>query len=174
MSEGAARLAPPLIWTVLESWPWWCGCRRAHELTNSAATQAQTQGFELVHPNIYPIHELLEHLKGLVLQIPSYRISMTQDNKGLSEKSSSDRVSKARGLLQYQWIIAINIWNQRSMVNRIYCGMHWDTLQHPLWDLFFLFWGRGCKGGECVQGGGRDEQDWDSGYEIHKELIKLF
>ena len=44
----------------------------------------------MVHPNIYPIHELLEHLKGLVLQIPSYRISMTQDNNRLSVRSPSE------------------------------------------------------------------------------------
>jgi hypothetical protein len=29
--------------------------------------QAQIQGFELVHPNIYPIDKLLEHMKGLSL-----------------------------------------------------------------------------------------------------------
>ena len=31
-------------------------------LTNSATTQAHIQDFELVHPNIYPIYELLEHV----------------------------------------------------------------------------------------------------------------
>jgi hypothetical protein len=56
-------------------------------LTSSATTQAQTQGFELVHPNICPIHELLEPVKRLVLQIQSYRISMTQDNHWISERS---------------------------------------------------------------------------------------
>ena len=45
---------------VLESSPWWCGCRRAGRLTNSATTQAQIQGFELAHPNIYPTYELQE------------------------------------------------------------------------------------------------------------------
>ena len=29
-------------------------------MTSSATTQAQIQGFELAHPNIYPIYELLE------------------------------------------------------------------------------------------------------------------
>ena len=75
---------------VLESWPWWCGCRRAGRLTNSATTQAQIQGFELAHPNIYPIYELLECVKVPVLQIQNYRISMTQGNDRISERSPSE------------------------------------------------------------------------------------
>lgn len=34
--------------------------------------------FELTHSNIYSIDALLEHMKGLILQIQSNRISMTQ------------------------------------------------------------------------------------------------
>ena len=75
---------------VLESSPWWCGCRRAGRLTNSATTQAQIQGFELAHPNIYPIYELLECMKGPVLQIQSCRISMTQGNNRISKRSPSE------------------------------------------------------------------------------------
>ena len=75
---------------VLESSPWWCGCRRAGRLTNSATIQAQIQGFELAHPNIYPIYELLECMKGLVLQIQNYRISMTQGNNRISKRSPSE------------------------------------------------------------------------------------
>ncbi|KAL6085827.1 hypothetical protein STEG23_037048, partial [Scotinomys teguina] len=37
-------------------------------LTNSAVNQVHMQGFELVHPNIYPIDDFLEYMKGLVLQ----------------------------------------------------------------------------------------------------------
>jgi hypothetical protein len=37
-------------------------------------------GFVSAHPNIYPIYELLEYMKGLVLQIQSRSISMTQGN----------------------------------------------------------------------------------------------
>ena len=48
------------------------------ELANSATTQAQIQGFELTHPNIYLICELLEPMKGPILQIKGCRISMTQ------------------------------------------------------------------------------------------------
>ena len=43
----------------------------------------------MVHPNIYPIYELLECMKGLVLQIQNYRISMTQGNNRIFEKSLS-------------------------------------------------------------------------------------
>jgi hypothetical protein len=41
----------------------------------------------LGHPNIYPIYDLLEHMKGLVLQIQSCRISMKQGNNGIAERS---------------------------------------------------------------------------------------
>lgn len=43
-----------------------------------AISQAHIQDFELVYPNIYPFHHLLECLKGTVLQIQSCRISMIQ------------------------------------------------------------------------------------------------
>ena len=56
-------------------------------LTSSDTSQAQIQGFELAHPNIYPINELLECMKGLVLQIQNPRVSMTQGNNRLSKRS---------------------------------------------------------------------------------------
>ena len=62
------EMAPPFTREVQESWPWWCGCRRVGQLTNSVTTQAQIQGIELAHPNIYAIYELLEGVKWLVLQ----------------------------------------------------------------------------------------------------------
>lgn len=40
-------------------------------LANPATNQAQDQGYELAHPNICPIYDLLKHVKGLVLQIQS-------------------------------------------------------------------------------------------------------
>jgi hypothetical protein len=64
---------------VLESSPWCCGCERTSVLTNPGTTQA--------HLNIYLIYELLKHVKGPVLQIQSCRISMTQDNKRITERS---------------------------------------------------------------------------------------
>ena len=56
-------------------------------MTSSTTTQAPIQGFELTHPNIYPIYELLECVKDPVLQSQSCRISMTQGNNRISERS---------------------------------------------------------------------------------------
>jgi hypothetical protein len=70
--QTGEQLAPPLAWQS----------GRAGRLNNSAITQAQIQGFELAHLNIYPIYELLEHMKGLVLQIQSFMVSRTQGNIG--------------------------------------------------------------------------------------------
>jgi hypothetical protein len=39
-------------------------------LASSDTSQTQIQGFELSHLNIYPTDELLEYIKGLVLQDP--------------------------------------------------------------------------------------------------------
>jgi hypothetical protein len=62
--------------------------RRADELTNLATTQMQS--FELNHCNVYqkmyPIYELLKHMKGQVLQILIYRISMMLGNNSVYEK----------------------------------------------------------------------------------------
>ena len=41
----------------------------------------------MVHPNIYPIYELLEHVKRLALQIQSCSISMIKSNNIVSERS---------------------------------------------------------------------------------------
>jgi hypothetical protein len=46
---------------------WW----ETNGLTISDTSQAQIKGFELVHPNIYPINELLECMKG---PVQKYRI----------------------------------------------------------------------------------------------------
>lgn len=51
---------------------------RASELNCSDASQAQIQGSELAHPNIYSISELLVCIKGPNPQIQNYRISMTE------------------------------------------------------------------------------------------------
>ena len=44
-------------------------------MTRSDTSQAQIQDSELAHPNNYPTDELLECMKGLVLQIQNYRLS---------------------------------------------------------------------------------------------------
>lgn len=55
------------------------GCERgrAGRLNSSDTSQAQVQDYELAHPNIYSIDELLEFMKGAVLQFQNYRISRT-------------------------------------------------------------------------------------------------
>ena len=60
------------------------------ELTSSAPTQAQTQGFELAQPSIYLIYDLLEHVKGPVLHSQSCRISTTQGNNQISKRNPSE------------------------------------------------------------------------------------
>ena len=73
-----------------ESSPLWFGCLRAGGLASSDTFQVQIQGFELAHPKVYSIDELLECLKGPILQTPNYRISMIQGNSRISERSSSE------------------------------------------------------------------------------------
>jgi hypothetical protein len=43
---------------------------------------------ESAHSSIYPVYyELLEHMKGLAWQSQSYRVSETQGNSGIAERS---------------------------------------------------------------------------------------
>lgn len=51
---------------------------------------SQIQGFELVHPNNYPINELLKYMRGLVFQIQNNLISMIQGNDRISKKNPSE------------------------------------------------------------------------------------
>ena len=51
----------------------WCRYKKAGGMINSATTQAQILDFELTHPQIYLIYELLVSVKGLVLQIQHCR-----------------------------------------------------------------------------------------------------
>lgn len=91
------ELAPPLTgravltWAKQKSWPWWCGCRRAGGLANLASTQAQIQGPELAHTNIYPMYELLECVKGLVLKTQRRRISLTRGYNRIAKRSPSEK-----------------------------------------------------------------------------------
>ena len=57
MSTGRVGLTLfVLSWTVTKSLLWWRGCGWVAMHTNSATTQAQIQGFELIHFNIYSVH----------------------------------------------------------------------------------------------------------------------
>lgn len=51
------------------------------------AVQAHVQDFELAHPLIYIICELLRHVKELVLPNQSCSISKTQDNRSVTGRS---------------------------------------------------------------------------------------
>ena len=62
---------------------------------------------QLVYPNIYPIYELLEHLKGLVLHIQS--CNMIQTTQSNNRVSSIDSVAEARSLVPDQRPTAMNI-----------------------------------------------------------------
>lgn len=61
---------------------------RSSGLTSLDTSQTQIQVFELGHPNIYTIDELLECFVGSVLHFPSFRISRTQGNNRISQKES--------------------------------------------------------------------------------------
>jgi hypothetical protein len=50
-------------------------------LTGAVLESSGLNNCELVYPNIYPMYELLEHMKGLVPQSQNCRISMTQGNR---------------------------------------------------------------------------------------------
>lgn len=65
-----------------------CENRRAGRLTSSDTAQAKTQGFELAYHNVYPINELLESMKGQILQIQKY--TTTQGNSRTSNSSPTE------------------------------------------------------------------------------------
>lgn len=56
----------------------------------TVTTQIQIQGFDLTHPNIYPMCALQENMKGQVLQNQSCKISMRQNNDGISKRSPGE------------------------------------------------------------------------------------
>ncbi|KAK7834524.1 hypothetical protein U0070_017710 [Myodes glareolus] len=92
-----AELAPPLEAgstgraSELGSSSRKCRGGRASELTSPATTQipGPEPGYELAHPNIHLIYELLEHVKEMDLEIQHYRVSTTQDSR-ISKRSPSE------------------------------------------------------------------------------------
>jgi hypothetical protein len=52
--------------------------------------QAQIQGFEFAYLNIESIYELLEYMKGAILQIQSCSISIIQGNSKISKRNSHE------------------------------------------------------------------------------------
>jgi hypothetical protein len=118
----------------------------AGEPPRSDASQAQIQGFELAHPNIYPIDELLEGVKGPVPQIQNYKISMTQGNDRIAEMSPSED-PEAGDFEPDQQLIVTNICKQRSVDKR-------NTLQLPQQDCVFSVGGETAKVGVGMKGVG--------------------
>lgn len=91
---------------------------RAGRPASSDTSQAQVQGFELTHPSIYPIGELLECTKHPVLQTQNYRTPMT-GQRDVPEESQGgsplDRAAEARGLTPDQGVTAVNICKHRGV-----------------------------------------------------------
>lgn len=69
-----------------DSWSCWQEHRRMAGLAHSATTQAQIQDSELAHTNILLVYDLLQLVKGSVLQIQICRISMTQGKNKITER----------------------------------------------------------------------------------------
>ena len=49
----------------------------------------QNQGYKLAHASIHPVYDLLDHVKGLILQIQSCRSYMKQRNNRIPKRSLS-------------------------------------------------------------------------------------
>ena len=76
---------------MVESSPWWWRQRRTGGLSNSAATQAQNEDFELAQPNINPIYNLPAHVTGHVLQTQGCKkTSMTQGNNRMPKRNPTE------------------------------------------------------------------------------------
>jgi hypothetical protein len=69
---------------------WWYKQGKVVGLTCSATTQAQIQGSESVHPQIYIISEWLGCKKWPVLLFQSCKISMTQGNNRITKESLNE------------------------------------------------------------------------------------
>lgn len=72
-------------------------------MNNYTASQVSIQGFEFIHHKIYPIYDLLEHMKGLVFHTKSCRVTMTQGNNIISARSLHQD-EQARGL-KTEWVL---------------------------------------------------------------------
>lgn len=96
----------------------------------------------LVTAQIYPIDDLLESLKGPVLQIQNYRNSMKQNSDRMSKKSPSEdpELRSQRPCRD----MAKNICKQMSVGRGVYQGTHYDCSLHRF--LFSVWEGRVCKG----------------------------
>jgi hypothetical protein len=144
----AGDLASPLTWAKGQCWP--CFLRnRAVRLTKSATTFAQIQGFELTHPNVYSICELIEPVKEPVLQNQKLQsFHDTGQQQYVWEESwwgsSIDNITEARGLEKEKWLITMDICQQGYTM--------WYSMRHhsvhseiSFVFLFFFFFGGGVS-----------------------------
>jgi hypothetical protein len=74
-----------LAGAVLENLPWWCECGEPVTWPVYLLPRPRSRALSGPTPNIYPIDEPLEHMKGWALQIQSCRISMTQGKNRMSK-----------------------------------------------------------------------------------------
>lgn len=120
------KLAPPITQGEWSQQP---------DLTNQATIQAYIQVFELALPNIYPIYNLLECMKGLALCNHRHSISMNQDNSRIS-RGMLVRVQhwwSTRSQRPWTWPTThytINICKESCLIKRVYCMIHFSFHCH--------------------------------------------
>ena len=167
-------------------WRAWFCCLSTGGLNNYTASQVSIQGFEVIHHKIYPIYDLLEHMKGLVFHTKSCRVTMTQgNNKDVQEesqwRSSIDSVAEGRDLKSDQWLIAVNICKQSYVDKSVYWLTCCNTAQFPCQDFvlipsYFIFFWRVfyfiCRGGGQIR---RDREMSRTGVlEENSQRINMF
>jgi hypothetical protein len=127
------------------NWPWPSPGQsgKAHRLTHSTTTEAQTQGFELPPPHTStPFMNCWSAWRDPPLKTKTAGSLWHKATIDIGEEScwgcSIERGAEARGLEPAQWLTAVNtarkaIWAKGKTV------WHTDTLPLPQWDLFLLF-----------------------------------
>jgi hypothetical protein len=164
--SSAAQLA--LVVWVLKSW--WADQLSFHSASDPGLLVGLPQHLRIA---IHCIYELLEQVKRLVLQIESCRISMTQGNNRISERSPIE----GPRLILYQklevnltndswrWTFASkSVWTKGCIVG------HTETFKLKFYFLFL--WGGRLKDWRADMKGQRDEWNWSAWCRIHKEWIK--
>lgn len=120
----------------LTGWPWWCGCRSAGGLTISATSQDQAKDFELAHPNIYPLYDLLDLMRGLILRF--------KDEGSPWHRATIRYLGEIQMTIKY-WLCRSQRSHIRSMT---YCNEHLlikmfgqkDTVWHTAASKMILWW----------------------------------
>ncbi|KAL6035210.1 hypothetical protein STEG23_012045 [Scotinomys teguina] len=108
--------------------------------TSSSTTQTHVLGLGLAHPNIYPICDLLEFMKGLVRQSDSHRISLTQGGNWIFERHfiymysvpSAPRGVSSRTSFRYQNPQLLKPLIQDGVVFTYSCAYP-SAYKNPLW-----------------------------------------